>query len=238
VFADERLDRMNGQARLVHAIEAAMNPVEFIDTDFTPEAAAEYMNKYLAHDGWEVVPSGDRYRLRRRGESLVACEAELAPEQHASHEFIAEQIAKCDRKLRDDDYDGAITNARSAVEAVLADIEARLDPAPRPYDGDLGKLYKRVQKLLNLDPERKDIGDSLRQLLRGLVSIVGGLAPLRNKMGDAHVRSYKPARHHAKLAVNAAKTLLDFVYDTFEYQKAAGRIHECKPAPAPTSGAT
>jgi hypothetical protein len=47
----------------------------------------------------------------------------------------------------------------------------------------------------------------------GLVSIMGGIAPLRNKMGDAHVRKYKPARHHAKLAVNAAKTFLDFVCD-------------------------
>jgi hypothetical protein len=160
----------------------------------------------------------------------VTCEAKLSPEQHASHEFIIEQVDKCDRKLRDDDYDGAITNARSVVEAVLADIEVRLDPTPPLYDGDLGKLYKRVQKLLNLDPERRDIDDSLRQLLRGLVSIVGGLAPLRNKMSDAHVRKYKPARHHAKLAVNAAKTLLDFVYDSFKYQKASGRIQECEPA--------
>jgi hypothetical protein len=226
VFVDKRLDQLNGQAGLVSAIEAVMNPAEFIDTDFKPEAAAEYLNKYLAFDGWEVVPSGDRYRLRRRGESLVACEAKLEPQQHASHEFITEQIDKCDRKLRDDDYDGAITNARSVVEAVLADIEARLDPSPPQYDGDIAKLYKRVQKLLNLDPERQDIADNLRQLLRGLVSIIGGLAPLRNKMGDAHVRSYKPARHHAKLAVNAAKTFLDFVYDTFEYQKAGGRIRE------------
>lgn len=49
-------------------------------------------------------------------------------------------------------------------------------------------------------------------------------------MGDAHVRNYKPARHHAKLAVNAAETLRDFVYDTFEYQKGAGTIVEVDPA--------
>jgi hypothetical protein len=71
---------------------------------------------------------------------------------------------------------------------------------------------------------------SLRQLLRGLVNIISGLAPLRNKMGDAHVRTYKPARHHARLAVNAARTLLDFVYDSFEYQKASGRVIEFDPS--------
>lgn len=32
-------------------------------------------------------------------------------------------------------------------------------------------------------------------MLRGLSNIIAGLAPLRNKMGDAHVRSHKPERH-------------------------------------------
>lgn len=232
VFADGRLAQLNGQLGIVHAIETVMNPAEFVETEFKPEPVAEYLNKYLAADGWEVVASGERYRLRRRGESLVACEAKLEPHQHASHEYIKEQLDKCERKLREDDYDGAITNARSVVESVLADVERRLDPSPPKYDGDLGKLYKRVQKLLNLDPERKDISDNLKQLLGGLASIVAGLAPLRNKMSDAHVRTYKPARHHSKLAVNAAKTLLDFVYDTFEYQKAAGKIREHETAAA------
>jgi hypothetical protein len=225
-YAESSLDEMNGADRLAVAFEAAVDPATYLDTDFKAEEAVEYLNKYLAYDGFELVLSGKKYRLRPLGEPLVAVEVQLQPEQHASHEFISEQIEKCDRKLREEDYDGAITNARSVVEAVLSDVEARLDPAPPPYDGDLAKLYKRVQKVLNLDPERPDISDSLRQLLRGLVNIIGGLAPLRNKMGDAHVRTYKPARHHAKLAVNAAKTLLDFVYDSFEYQKGTGKIAE------------
>lgn len=231
-FAESRLDEMNGAPSIVVATEAAVDPAVYLDTDFAVTDAVEHLNKYLAFDGFELTASGKKYRLRPADEPLVAVEVQLSPQQHASHEFIAEQIAKCDRKLRDEDYDGAITNARSVVEAVLADIEARLDPAPPPYDGDLAKLYKRVQRSLNLDPERQDIGDSLRQLLRGLVNIVGGLAPLRNKMGDAHVRTYKPARHHAKLAVNAAKTFLDFVYDTFEFQKAAGKVTEVDPTTA------
>jgi hypothetical protein len=225
-YAESSLDGMNGTDRLAQAFEAAVDPATYLDTDFKPEEAADYLNKYLAYDGFELVLAGKKYRIRQLGEPLVAVEVQLQPKQHASHEFISEQIEKCHRKLRDEDYDGAITNARSVVEAVLTDVESRLDPAPPPYDGDLGRLYKRVQKVLNLDPDRPDISESLRQLLRGLVNIIGGLAPLRNKMGDAHVRTYKPARHHAKLAVNAAKTLLDFVYDSFEFQKGAGKIAE------------
>jgi hypothetical protein len=225
-YTESCLDAMNGTSVLTRAVETAVDLRTYLDTEFSAEQAVEYLNKYLDLDGFQLSHHGNSYRLRTLEGQAVAVEARWAPATHASHEFIAEQIDKCDRKLREDDYDGAITNARSVVEAVLIDVESRLDPSPGPYDGELSRLYKRVQKLLNLEPDRPDVGDSLRQLLRGLASIVSGLAPLRNKMGDAHVRTYKPARHHAKLAVNAAKTLLDFVYDTFEYQKSAGVISE------------
>jgi hypothetical protein len=214
---------------MVLVIEASVNPANYLSTGKEPEKAVEFLNKYLEYDGLSLYPEGKRYRLRPIGGTAVAIETVLAPQEHTSHGFIAEQIEKCDTKLANEDYDGAITNARTIVEAVLCDIESRLDEQSPPYnDGDLLKLYKRVQKLLNLSPERPDISDSLQQLLRGLANVVAGLAPLRNKMGDAHARSYKPARHHAKLAVNAAKTLLDFIYDTFEYQLEKGSITEVR----------
>jgi hypothetical protein len=40
------------------------------------------------------------------------------------------------------DYDGAITNARSLVEAVLAAIKKEFDSNAPDYDGDLSKLYE------------------------------------------------------------------------------------------------
>jgi hypothetical protein len=33
-------------------------------------------------------------------------------------------------------------------------------------------------------------------------------------MGDAHAFSYRPSRHHAKLAVYTAVTLADFLFET------------------------
>jgi len=35
-------------------------------------------------------------------------------------------------------------------------------------------------------------------------------------MGDRHARPYKPSQHHAKLAVNAASNLCEFLLDVFE----------------------
>lgn len=228
-YVEDRLTAINETAQLIEVIEAAVYPSRFLDTEFAVEEAVTYLNRYLRHDKLELVSSAGVYRLRRTGERLVELESKLAVPL-ASHQFIEEQLTKCDRKLQDVDYDGAITNARSLIEALLSEIEAKLDLSPPQYDGDLPRLYRRVQKLLNLEPSRPDISDSLRQVLGGLASIIAGLAPLRNKMGDAHVRSYKPERHHAKLAVNAAKTVADFLIDSFEYQKATGKVAELNPS--------
>jgi hypothetical protein len=118
------------------------------------------------------------------------------------------------------DYDGAITNARSLVEAVLAAIEKECDSNAPGYDGDLPKLYKRVQKHLNLSPDNPKISDSLKQTLTGFISIICGLSGLSNKMGDRHVREYKPAEYHAALIVNAAMTFSNFIFDTYACQRA------------------
>lgn len=101
------------------------------------------------------------------------------------------------------------------LEAVLTAVERHLDSHPPKYDGDLPKLYKRVQKQLNLEPSRPDVDTSIKQVLTGLMSIVNGVAGMSNKMGDRHVRTYKPAERHAVLVVNSAKTLSHFVVGTY-----------------------
>jgi hypothetical protein len=223
-YAEDKLQSHNGTKELTAIIEAALEPDHFFDTSFTLDAAVDYLNRYLDRDGYTVVVSGKKCRMETNTGLTVEAESVLPVRDPLSHEFIREQTDKCDKKVSDGDYDGAITNARSLIEAVLYEIEGRLAGDQQPYDGDLQKLYKRTQKLLNLDPEKAEISESLKMVLRGLSSIVAGIAPLRNKMADAHVRTYKPERHHAKLAVNSAKTLTDFLIDTLEYQERTGRI--------------
>lgn len=107
---------------------------------------------------------------------------------------------------------------------MLTSIEHSLDPNAPPPDGDMLKAYSRVRTLLHLDPGRKDISDAIKQVLTGLATIVHGLATMRNKMSDAHGTLYRPSRHHANLAVNSAKTLADFLFETMAYQKSKGLI--------------
>jgi hypothetical protein len=231
-FAEECIRGFNDTPTLKKIIVTAFDPRDFMDAmvfdpmtrDRKPvniQEALTYLNEFLAFDGYEVVAHGRGYDVvdKTRGEIIV--DVKLDP-SHLSHAFIMEQIEKCRTKINQGDFDGAITNARSLVEAVLTAIEKEFDGNAPEYDGDLPKLYKRVQKHLNLSPENPKISNSLKQTLTGFISIIGGLSGLSNKMGDRHVREYKPAAHHAVLIVNAAMTFSNFLFDSYAYQRGQG----------------
>lgn len=222
VFAEEKLRIMNGGPQLRQLVNTVFDAREFIGNEFEPEGAVEHLNKFLKFDGYALVRNGEHYIVRELNATTVQFDTPFPESQEVNHVFIAEQVRKCDIKIEEGDFGGAITNARSLVEAVLVEIEKQLSSSPLRYDGDLIKLNKRAQILLNLEPDRKDIGDSLRQILSGFSSVVNGLASMRNKMSDAHASGYKASKHHAKLAVNAAKTFVDFIFDTYSYQKESG----------------
>ena len=232
-FAEDCLRRFNGTPELKKIILATLDPRDFIGTTVLDRETNErkpakvqdalaYLNEFLAFDGFEIVSHGKGHAIVDKSHGEIAVDVKLGP-GHLSHAFIMEQIEKCRTKTIDRDYDGAITNARSLVEAVLAAVEKEFDPNPPDYDGDLPKLYKRVQKHLNLAPENPKIANSLKQTLTGFISIICGLSGLSNKMGDRHVREYKPAAHHAALIVNAAMTFSNFIFETCDYQKAPKR---------------
>lgn len=170
----------------------------------------------------------------QRNATLVELDAQLVARDALSQEFLEQQVRKCNLKLADADFDGAITNARSLLEGIFVEVERRLAEGDPPTDGDLVRQYGRVQRLLNLHPGEKDLADTLRQILSGMSSVVTGLAGLRNKLSDGHARRYKPERHHARLAVNAAKTIATFTLESYDHQLAAGRITpQSKPVGVP-----
>ncbi len=227
IFAEEKLNALNNKDILKEVFKDLLDSRNWMDSvrDLkTVDACAMQVNEIIKHDNLEVIRDGLYYKLRSLSGSLINIEVPFKKASDITEIAIEEQIHKCRDKILSGDYDGAITNARSLVETLLISIEKELDPkAPEP-DGDLVRSYNRVRNLLNLDPGRKDISDALKQVLTGLSSIVHGLATMRNKMSDAHGTTYKPARHHAKLAVNSAKTLADFLFETMAYQKAAGTL--------------
>lgn len=121
---------------------------------------------------------------------------------------------------RNDDPEGAITSARTLLEAVCKHI---LDEDSISYDDkdDIPKLYGRVAKHLNLSPSQHT-EKLFKQILGGAHAVVEGLGALRNKLSDAHARGKKaahPAPRHAELAVNLAGTMAQFLVATRDARK-------------------
>ena len=224
IYAQDKIRELNGEHILRTVITRAVDPREFKQSDKSVEEAVSLLNDNLKYEGFEVVSDGQFFAVREMGAPRVKLDPSARVPDQATQLTIDENLRKCEAKLSEGDYSGAITNARSLIEAVLIGVEKDLDPMVPQYDGDLVKLYRRVQKQLNLEPERKDISEPLRQVLSGLTSIVNGLAAMRNKMSDAHAATYRPSRHHAKLAVYAATTLADFIFETMSYQRLRGVI--------------
>jgi Abortive infection C-terminus len=121
------------------------------------------------------------------------------------------------------DPEGAITSARSLLESVCKHI---LDDLQITYDSsnsDISDLYRSVAKELNLAPSQHT-AEIFRQILGGCSSVVGGLAGLRNKLGDAHgngKNQVKPSSRHAKLAVNLSGSISLFLIETLATRKTA-----------------
>ncbi|HFK1771019.1 MULTISPECIES: abortive infection family protein [Bacillus] len=141
-----------------------------------------------------------------------------------TYEHIVEDLKQCDKRIDDGDYSGAITRARRLIEGVFKEIIFNITGEEVVGNESLPNLLKKVQKCLNLDPSDEKLAKPLKEVISGLVSVVTGLNMIRNKVGDAHSNNSNLSLHHALLVVNATKTLVAFLFDTFEYQREKGKI--------------
>lgn len=137
---------------------------------------------------------------------------------------IKEDLAKCEKRFNEEDYSGAITSARSLVEGVCNEILGNITGTQLEDQPDLPALFKQVRKHLNLDTKNPKLEQPLKQVLNGLVNIVNGLAQIRNENGDAHHRRYEVNKHHALVVINSAKTVVTFLFNTYEYQLEKGTL--------------
>ena len=115
---------------------------------------------------------------------------------------------------------GAITAARSLVEAACRHVlEERQVVAAAGVT--LPNLYRLAARQLQLDPHG-GVNSALRQIFQGTVSVVEGLASLRNDLGDAHGKdrsSPRPAKRHSELAVLLATGMAGFLLGALDAQR-------------------
>jgi len=190
-YTEAMLQRFNKSILLDKVFREYFKPVNFVSTNSDVGKIIYELNKYLKFEGYElVIMTENEVGLRNLSVTNVTADFQNLPLDELSDDLIESQLNKCEQKIVSGDFDGAITNARTLIEGVFIRIIGCITGKQVENDGDLIKLYKKVQHVLNLEPGRKDISDSLKQILSGLNSIVNGLAAMRNKMSDAHATTY------------------------------------------------
>ncbi|HLX00332.1 MAG TPA: abortive infection family protein [Candidatus Acidoferrales bacterium] len=209
-YVEERIAKLNGTQELDNLLTSVLDPVEFVEDQQRQASIIEKLNEYLAFDGYQILIKGKKCKITNLIDPVVQVENKC----QLTDDFVHEQFSKLDEKLKTDDFDGAITNSRSLIEGVIAELHQRLTGDSLEKSGDLRQDFKAVRGLMNLSPDAHS-DETIRQILQGLNSIVSGIDSLSNQMGDRHMRRHKPQKRHAKLAVNAAKTAVDFLLDTY-----------------------
>lgn len=116
------------------------------------------------------------------------------------------------------DPSGAITSARSMVEAAIKWIHHERQAPPPSKDGSTGKRLKECLKLLD-----GDNGDfekpGVKQMVTGMESAINSMDTARNAMGDGHGKSPgapEAGPRVARLIVGLATTVTTFLLATYE----------------------
>ena len=221
-YTEEKIREYNGTKVLKEIIENSLDPRDFMESHLSLNDAIDALNPLLEFDGFELRKIGQFYRVTDSKGIIVEPETVKG----IDHDFIQEQLRKCNDKIEQNDFNGAITNARSLAEAVMIEIIEEHEGNEIKNDGKIDNLYKQVKKILNLTIDPKTIPQTILQILSGLDSIVGGLAGLSNNSGDRHANKFNTKKHHARLAVNATMTLVDFLLESKQYQTKKNAVQQ------------
>uniref|UniRef100_UPI0004659572 abortive infection family protein n=1 Tax=Staphylococcus aureus TaxID=1280 RepID=UPI0004659572 len=79
-------------------------------------------------------------------------------------------------------------------------------------------LTKKVSNIMNLSPGGHN-ENTFKTILSGMINVINGLDEVRNEYGDAHGKSkknYRPETRHAFLAINAARTITEFLLASYK----------------------
>lgn len=208
-YSADKIVESNGTPRLKKILEEFVDPRRYGGNEQVVDTIVSDINQLIKYDGFGLIKKGNIYKVADIHGNFIEAETVIA----LGHEFVGEQIEKCQQKISTDDFNGAITNARTLCEAVFIHIIETIEKTEIKNDGNILNLWTRAKKTLKLDLKKDEIPDFVFQILSGLDTSLNGLAGISNNAGDRHANKFNTKRHHAKLAVNSAMTLCDFLID-------------------------
>lgn len=167
------------------------------------------INGALYFGGNELVQVGKVFIIRKLGSTISVTAPSV---KMIDRSYITDLSERGMKDVIDGNYDSAITKSRTLLEEVFCYVIEKKGEEPSE-SGDIGKLYNQVKQLYNMNQSR-DVDKRINGLLSGLEKILSAIAEMRNKGSDSHgvgAKRINIADHHARLLVNSAMTMADFV---------------------------
>jgi hypothetical protein len=189
------------------------------DDPFVPDARA--LIRSLQRDGAPIADDG------KVSPAVLVAPLSVDRFQRLSEpQVLMDHLARIEASIGTDPA-AAIGSSKELVESVLKFV---LDDYGVQYAkaASVPDLYKLVASELGLSreavPGNKKGSDAAQRVLQGLITAVQNLAELRNELGLGHGRTTSsPAlARHGRLAANAARTIVEFVLETWHVRKVKG----------------
>lgn len=192
--------------------------------DSEQDALARAFNGHLRADGWELVEDAiidgrpayvPQRKVHALGGSVQRIKSVAAT---LNSDTLYEDLRRLER-IGDSEPGEAIALAKEIVESccklILDDRKVEY-----PEKAEIPELLKLLRKEIKIMPDGIDDSakgaNEIRGILTSLGNIAHSLAPLRNAYGKGHGRGrdFKGLQpRHARLAIGAASTFVDFVLD-------------------------
>lgn len=200
LFRKEQFTKMPS-GRGAHEIDAAYN--------YIVHQTIETINGQLYFGGHELSVIGQQFLVKKIGTKV---EVEAPRIKSIDREYIKSISSRAMDDIDNLNFDSAITKSRTLLEETFCYVIERKGETP-VTSGNMAELYKQVKGLYNMHGDA-NTDRRINTLLSGLEKIVSSISEMRNKDSDAHgvgAARINIDEHHARLFVNAAMTMADFI---------------------------
>lgn len=215
--AGQLLSYMLQKERFQDSLKKLGNTQEIEETyDYITKKIIEQINTILYFGANELSLVGGQYVVIKI-DSKVKIEAPNL--KIIDREYIRDLSKRANKDIDEDNLDSAVTKARTILEETFCYVIEKKNEIPND-SGDISKLYKQVKDLYNMHAD-KNMDTRINKLLSGLEKIVSGIAEMRNNGSDSHGlgnKRIKISAYHARLAVNSATIMAEFILSVAQEQ--------------------
>ncbi len=184
------------------------NKIELLYTKIKM-AAIDKINTFLYFDDYELILANGYFSIRELGQEF---NRETPTLKKVDREYIKELPGRAYRDIQNCEFDSALTKSRTLIEEVFYYMLEKKGEEPND-SGNIEKLYAQVKKAYNMC-QNNLLDKRVNELLSGLNKIVKSISSARNNSSDSHgvgMKRISIAEHHARLFVNSAVTLAEFM---------------------------